>query len=377
MLERPRLRDASRPTRAPADFAEHLANLEAAGLLVRIDRPRSTRTPSCIRWCAGSSSAASTEDGPARLPVHQRGRAPRAAATTCRSRSARSAASAEIYAVGMGRPVEEIGAAWSDAIAHPIAPVAVDNPPCQEVVITGDDLRRARRRPVAAAGAGLDAGLRCRALSHRDAVRHASIRTPACATWAPIAPRSKPPTGSGCAWRRAIGGAGGYLHWQKYRARKQPMPCAIVVGCAPVVAFTGPQKLAIDLDEMAVAGALAGHPIRTAKCVTLDLEVPADAEIVDRGPDRSRPVRARGSVRRKPRLRGARGLQHVDAGHRDHPSARAGVCVDHQPGDAARIERDQARRLRADVPLPPARPAVDQRHPPRRPARAARAICGR
>ena len=30
-----------------------------------------------------------------------------------------------------------------------------------------------------------------------------------------------------------IGGAGGYLHWQKYRARKQPMPCAIVIGCAP------------------------------------------------------------------------------------------------------------------------------------------------
>jgi 4-hydroxy-3-polyprenylbenzoate decarboxylase len=80
-----------------------------------------------------------------------------------------------------------------------------------------------------------------------------------------------------------IGGAGGYLHWQKYRARGEPMPCAIVVGCAPVVAFTGPQKLAIDLDEMGVAGALAGAPIRTAKCATLDLDVPADAEIVVEG----------------------------------------------------------------------------------------------
>src|SRR5262249_3019255 len=64
---------------------------------------------------------------------------------------------------------------------------------------------------------------------------------------------------------------------------KAPMPCAIVVGCAPVVAFTGPQKLAIDQDEMAVAGALAGYPIRTAKAVTIDLEVPADAEIVIEG----------------------------------------------------------------------------------------------
>src|SRR6201991_1159426 len=64
---------------------------------------------------------------------------------------------------------------------------------------------------------------------------------------------------------------------------KKPMPCAIVNGCAPVVVFTGPQKLAIDMDEMGVAGALAGEPIRTVKCVTVDLEVPADAEIVIEG----------------------------------------------------------------------------------------------
>ena len=47
--------------------------------------------------------------------------------------------------------------------------------------------------------------------------------------------------------------------------------------------FTGPQKLAIDMDEMGVAGALAGEPIRTVKCVTVDLDVPADAEIVIEG----------------------------------------------------------------------------------------------
>jgi len=61
------------------------------------------------------------------------------------------------------------------------------------------------------------------------------------------------------------------------------MPCAIVIGCAPVAMFTGGMKLAIDLDEMAVAGGLAGEPIRTAKAVTVDLDVPADAEIVIEG----------------------------------------------------------------------------------------------
>jgi 2,5-furandicarboxylate decarboxylase 1 len=44
--------------------------------------------------------------------------------------------------------------------------------------------------------------------------------------------------------------------------------------------FTGPMKLAIDLDEMGVAGGLFGAPIRIAKCVTVDLDVPADAEVV-------------------------------------------------------------------------------------------------
>jgi 4-hydroxy-3-polyprenylbenzoate decarboxylase len=61
------------------------------------------------------------------------------------------------------------------------------------------------------------------------------------------------------------------------------MACAIVVGCAPVAMFTGGMKLPVDLDEMAVAGALAGAPIRMAKAVTVDLNVPADAEIVIEG----------------------------------------------------------------------------------------------
>jgi len=80
-----------------------------------------------------------------------------------------------------------------------------------------------------------------------------------------------------------IGGAGGYIHWCKYRDRKERMPCAIVIGAAPVISYTGAQKLAIDQDEITVAGALAGVPIRTAKAVTVDLEVPADAEIVIEG----------------------------------------------------------------------------------------------
>src|SRR4029077_6313832 len=79
------------------------------------------------------------------------------------------------------------------------------------------------------------------------------------------------------------GGAGGYQHWVKHNKRKAPMPIAIVVGAAPVVMFTGAQKLEQDFDELGVAGALAGRAIPVNKCVTIDLDVPADAEIVIEG----------------------------------------------------------------------------------------------
>ncbi len=46
------------------------------------------------------------------------------------------------HALGMGRAVDEIGAAWTRAIANPIAPILVGSPRCQEVILTGDDLRR-------------------------------------------------------------------------------------------------------------------------------------------------------------------------------------------------------------------------------------------
>lgn len=80
-----------------------------------------------------------------------------------------------------------------------------------------------------------------------------------------------------------LSGAGGYQHWLKYQKRGEPMPCAIVIGCAPAVLFTGPQKLPIDQNELGVAGGLIGEAIRIVKCKTIDLEVPADAEIVIEG----------------------------------------------------------------------------------------------
>jgi 4-hydroxy-3-polyprenylbenzoate decarboxylase len=50
-----------------------------------------------------------------------------------------------------------------------------------------------------------------------------------------------------------------------------------------VVSYAAVQRLPYGVDELAVAGGLAGEPIRVVKCKTVDLEVPAEAELVIEG----------------------------------------------------------------------------------------------
>src|SRR5262249_23334942 len=184
-----------------------------------------------------------------------------------------------------------------------------------------------------------------------------------------------------------VGGAGGYVHWLKHNERKTEMPIAIVVGAAPVVMFTGPQKLAIDLDEMGVAGALAGEPIRMTKCKTIDLDVPADAEIVIEGlidtsvlgpeapfGESNGYVGVEGDnmpVRGGKGQGGAGGKHKADAGAGDPQQEDPGFLLDHQPGAAERIEPGQARRLRAALARASQGASRRPRRAPRRDARAA------
>src|SRR5260370_20705256 len=52
------------------------------------------------------------------------------------------AASRDVYRIGFGKPLEEIGQAWVKAIADPIAPRLVADAPCHDVVTTDADLDR-------------------------------------------------------------------------------------------------------------------------------------------------------------------------------------------------------------------------------------------
>ena len=139
------------------------------------------------------------------------------------------AASAKIYAIGMGRAVEDIGAAWMHAIANPIPPVMVAQAPCQQVVITGDDLRKPggglASLPVPISTPGYDAApyltaTLCVTRDPETGVRNMGTYRGAL----------KANDRLGVRMSSRIGGAGGYLHWCKYRDRREPMPCAIVIG---------------------------------------------------------------------------------------------------------------------------------------------------
>ncbi|MCK4791287.1 MAG: UbiD family decarboxylase, partial [Desulfobacteraceae bacterium] len=57
----------------------------------------------------------------------------------------------------------------------------------------------------------------------------------------------------------------------------------LVIGGPPVVSYATVQKVPYGVDEMSVAGALAGGPIHMVPCKSVDLLVPAEAELVIEG----------------------------------------------------------------------------------------------
>jgi len=73
------------------------------------------------------------------------------------------------------------------------------------------------------------------------------------------------------------------IHWAKYKERGLPMPAALVVGTVPAFGVGSVTKYPYNINEFSVAGGLAGEPIEIVKCETVDLEVPATAEMVFEG----------------------------------------------------------------------------------------------
>jgi 4-hydroxy-3-polyprenylbenzoate decarboxylase len=84
------------------------------------------------------------------------------------------------------------------------------------------------------------------------------------------------------------------MHWQTHkgsaehhreaeRTRKETMEVAIALGGDPATIYTGSAPLPPGIDEIVFAGWLRGSGVPMVRCKTIDLEVPANAEVILEG----------------------------------------------------------------------------------------------
>src|ERR671922_369829 len=149
-------------------------------------------------------------------------------------------------------------------------PKTVRRAPCQEIVLEGDD-------------ASLDL-LPIQKCWPDDAAPF--ITLPAVIT-------HDPRTGTrnvGMYRLQKLGPRATAMHWQihkdgraDYLATDGRIEVAIVLGTDPVTTYTASAPLPKHIDELMLAGFLRGEPVELVRARTVDLEVPANAEIVIEG----------------------------------------------------------------------------------------------
>ena len=153
-------------------------------------------------------------------------------------------------------------------------PRTIGSGPCQQVIETGDDV-------------DLEAlpALKC---WPDDAGRF--ITLPLVISKDPESGRRNVGTYRMQIFDRATAG----MHWQSHkvgarhfrsgeRRRDERLEVAVALGGDPTTVWTGALALPPDMDEFAVSGVIRGAPVDLVPCRTVDLEVPAEAEIVLEG----------------------------------------------------------------------------------------------
>jgi 4-hydroxy-3-polyprenylbenzoate decarboxylase len=149
-------------------------------------------------------------------------------------------------------------------------PKTVSRGACQEIVLTGDDV---------------DLGLL--------PIQRCWPGDPAPFITLPAVITRDPHTGVrnvGMYRMQKIDARSTYMHWQihkdgraDYLATDGKIPVAVALGLDPVTAYSASAPLPKHIDELMLAGFLKGEPVELVKAKTVDLEVPANAEIVLEG----------------------------------------------------------------------------------------------
>jgi 4-hydroxy-3-polyprenylbenzoate decarboxylase len=75
----------------------------------------------------------------------------------------------------------------------------------------------------------------------------------------------------------------GAEHYRKYKELGKKMPVAVAIGSDPAVIYSSTAPLPYGVDEMIFAGFLRRSPIEMVKCISCDMEVPANAEFILEG----------------------------------------------------------------------------------------------
>jgi 4-hydroxy-3-polyprenylbenzoate decarboxylase len=191
------------------------------------------------------------------------------------------AGSADIYALGMGCTVEEIPGKWAAALGNPLAPKIVERAPCQEIRISGPELERAGgglgRLPVPISTPGLDN-------APYTTASHFITRNPDTGLHNVGNYRGMVKAENRIGTLPSALGVGMRQHIDLWRKKKaKTMPAAVVIGAPPHVVYTAVTRVPNDVCEYDVAGGLSGRPLELVRCLTQDILVPAESEIVIEG----------------------------------------------------------------------------------------------
>lgn len=257
------------------DLREQLKALEKAGLLVRIDEPinKDTELMPLVRWQFRG------------LPEEERRAFLFTRVTDVKGRKydipvavGCLAASRRIYALGMQCRPEEITQKWIRAEADAIPPQLVESGPVHEEVHTGASLLEKGglgEFPVPISTPGFDC-------APYTTASHWFTKDPETGkiNIGNYRGQIKSPTRTGVFMHSS--NHGGY-HWKKCKERGVPLQAALVIGAPPAVAYTAPARVAFGVSELDVAGGIAGGPVEVVRCKTIDMVVPAYAEIVIEG----------------------------------------------------------------------------------------------
>ena len=268
-------------TRPYHDLHQHIAILRERDLLIEVDRPidKDSEMHPLVRWQFQGGMKESERKAFLFTNIHDgRGRKYETPVLV-----GGLAANREIYSVGMCCPIDDVQQKWEQAISNPIPPKFIDNALCHEIVETGESLTKEGggldALPIPVSTPGFDSAPTLSAgnvITKDPDTSVQNMGTYRCALKAPDRLVVRMAT--------RVGGAGGFQHYQKHQELGiKEMPVAIVLGCPPIVAFMGPQKLPLGVDEFTVAGGLANAPIHVTKAKTVDLTIPAEAEIIIEG----------------------------------------------------------------------------------------------